>query len=42
MSDIANLAQRTFAIFGAVTLTVTLLVSSFATPQATGFAGLLV
>jgi hypothetical protein len=42
MSDIANFAQRAFATFGALALTMTLLVSSFATPQATGFAGMLV
>jgi hypothetical protein len=42
MSDIANFAQRSFAAFGAAMLTMTLLVSSFATPEATNIAGVLV
>jgi len=42
MSDNSTFARRAFAAFGAIALTMTLLVSSFATPDATGFAGLLV
>lgn len=41
MSDFANIAQRAAAALGAVTLTITLLVSSFATPHAATFAGVL-
>jgi len=36
-----TIAQRAAAAFGAVALTVTLLVSSFATPQAATFASVL-
>jgi len=41
MSDFSQFATRLAAGFGAVTLTMTLLVSSFASPQATLFAGVL-
>ena len=42
MSDFSNFATRAASALGAALLTVTLLVSSFATPQATTFAGTLV
>lgn len=41
MTNLTSFAQRTFAALGAVALTITLLVSSFATPQATTFATVL-
>ena len=41
MSNLTAFAQRAAAAFGAVALTVTLLVSSFATPHAASFAGIL-
>jgi hypothetical protein len=40
--SISAIAQRAAAALGAVALTVTLLVSSFASPQAATFAGVLV
>ena len=42
MSNFAVFATRAASAFGAALLTVTLLASSFATPQATTFAGILV
>ena len=42
MLNISDFAQRALAGFGAIALTVTLLVSSFASPQATSIAGMLV
>ena len=41
MFNIASIAHRAAAAMGAVALTVTLLVSTFATPQATSFATVL-
>jgi hypothetical protein len=41
MNAISSIAQRAAAALGAVALTITLLVSSFATPQAATFAGVL-
>ncbi len=42
MSHLTAFAQRAIAALGAVAMTVTLLVSSFATPQAITLAGVLV
>ena len=41
MSDHSHLARRAFAAIGALALTVSLLVSSFATPQGGVIAGIL-
>lgn len=41
MTDYSQIASRAFAALGAVALTFTLLVSSFATPQATSIATIL-
>ena len=41
MSDHSHLARRAFAAIGALALTVSLLVSSFATPQVAGAVALL-
>lgn len=41
MSNLPAYAQRAIAALGAVAMTVTLLVSSFATPQATTFTSVL-
>ncbi len=41
MTDTNDFATRIFAAFGALAITVTLLVSSFANPAATSLVGLL-
>ena len=41
MANLSSFAQRAAAAFGAVALSLTLLVSSFATPHAATFAGVL-
>lgn len=41
MTDFQSIAKRAAAAFAAVTLTMTLLVSSFATTHAASFAGVL-